>query len=261
MLQIDMIPDLQEKTELAQEVKELKARCERLDTLQCKLSDRRSELELTNKKVTTQLATVEATLMQEKELHEKKDEQQVRQDEQLRLLVESSTAQQSAAKEERSAWLVQLDKAEAVAQDARQALVQKQDRCQELEHALAEVKGELAMSKQHKDDSNKQVEQLLSDLKIAQVTLNACENDLERSKMLLMEKESTMFVCGGQRAKQQVRQALTVELTAAYRPACSDIYHTLLHLHRINCKKYTVHVHASCHMKVQRAVKSFTCYW
>ena len=181
-------------------MKELKSRCERLDTLQGKLSDRRSELELTNKKVTTHLATVEATLLQEKQFHEKKDEQ-------LRLLVESSSAQQSAAKEERSAWLEQLDKAEAVTQDARQALVQKQDHCQELEHALAEVKGELALCKQHKDDSDKQVEQLLEDVKIAQATLSACEKDLDESRMLLMDKEAAVYVCEGQRANRQVRGA------------------------------------------------------
>ena len=197
-LQIEVLLALQEKTELAQEVKELKARCERLDTLQGKLSDRRSELELTNKKVTTHLATVEATLLQEKQFHEKKDEQ-------LRLLVESSSAQQSAAKEERAAWLEQLDKAEAVAQDARQALIQKQDHCQELEHSLAEVKGELAMCKQHKDDADKQAEQLLSELKIAQATLNACETDLEESKILLMEKEAAILACEGQKSHQQVR--------------------------------------------------------
>lgn len=199
-LQIEVLFALQEKTELAQEVKELKARCERLDNLQGKLSDRRSELELTNKKVTMHLATVEATLLQEKQFHEKKDEQ-------LRLLVESSSAQQSAAKEERAAWLEQLDKAEAVAQDARQALIQKQDHCQELEHSLAEVKGELVMCKKHKDVADKQAEQLLSELKIAQATLNACETDLEESKMLLMEKEAVILACEGQKAHRQVRSS------------------------------------------------------
>lgn len=188
---------LQEKTELAQEVKELKARCERLDALQGKLSDRRSELELANKKITTQLATVEAKLMQEKEHHEIKDEQ-------LKLLLESSSAQQKASEKERSAWLAQLEKAECVAQDARQALVQKQDQCQELQHALAEVKGELAMCRQNRDDSDKQAEQLLADLKLAQVTLSACQSDLEESKMLLMEKEATLVAWKEQASYTQV---------------------------------------------------------
>lgn len=168
--------------------------------------------------------------MQEKEFHEKKDEQ-------LRLLVESSSAQQGAAKEERSAWLAQLDKAEAVAQDARQALVQKQDYCQELEHTLAEVKGELAMCKQNKADSDKEVEQLLADLKISQVTLAACESDLEESKMLLMEKQAAMFACEEQRSMQQVCRVLTM----------MRVFHCCLLLHEgVGCRGFAISSCENC---------------
>jgi chromosome segregation ATPase len=180
---------MQDKAELQQQVKELKSRCERLDALQSKLSDRRSELETANRKLTTQLATAEASLtsaesslQQEKQHHEKKDEQ-------LRMLAQSGAEASKAAKEERTAWLCQLDKAEGVAQDVRDALMRKQDQCQELEHALAEIKGELSQCNQDKVDDKERIEQLCIDLKASKAALGTCEEELESAKAEIKQLE------------------------------------------------------------------------
>lgn len=168
----------QEKSGVESELKHVQARFERLQTVHTKACERRAGLDVQNKKLCAQVEALQTELQQASQSKLEHQEKLKRTASELKSMKQS--VEQTI--HDRKLCLSQLWSAEKIAQDSRSALVKVQARCDELSRALASVQSQAETLKQEKVSVETCMSERCLELRAAQESLKACEEDLRLSR-------------------------------------------------------------------------------